>query len=131
MHLESKDTVVNKPVEELFGYVDNPAKLKEVMPESVTKFEAKDNGFVFAIKGAPMDIALDIKEKITNEKIVLTSANPSLDFDLVINLQGLNASQTMVKIVFDGRFNPMIKMMVQKPLQKFIDDMSGHMQLLQ
>lgn len=131
MHLESKDTVVNKPVEELFGYVDNPAKLKEVMPDSVTKFEAKDKGFVFAIKGAPMDIALDIKEKITNEKIVLTSANPSLDFDLVINLQGLNASQTMVKIVFDGRFNPMIKMMVQKPLQKFIDDMSGHMQLLQ
>lgn len=131
MHLESKDTVVNKPVEELFGYVDNLEKLKEIMPDNVTKFEAKDNGFVFAIKGAPMDIALDIKEKITNEKIVLTSANPSLDFELVINLHGLNASQTMVKTVFDGRFNPMIKMMVQKPLQKFIDDMAGNMKLLQ
>lgn len=124
MHLESKDTIVNKPVEELYSYVNEPDKLRDIMPDNINKFEVTDNGFVFSIKGAPMDIALNIKEKVINEKIVLASANSGLDFTLQILMHGLNASQSMVKLLFEGNFNPMIKMMVQKPLQKLVDDMS-------
>ncbi len=128
MHLESKDVLVNKPVDELFDYIDKPEKLKALMPDNITKFEATDNGFLFAIKGAPMDITLNIKEKIANEKLLLVSANPALDFSLQINTQGLNAAQSRVKVLFDGNFNPMVKMMVQKPLQRFIDDMSAKLE---
>lgn len=128
MHLESKDVLVNKPVDELFEYIDKPEKLKALMPDNITKFEVTDNGFLFAIKGAPMDITLNIKEKIANEKLLLVSANPALDFSLQINTQGLNAAQSRVKVLFDGNFNPMVKMMVQKPLQRFIDDMSAKLE---
>ncbi len=128
MHLESKDVLVNKPVDELFDYIDKPEKLKALMPDNITKFEVTDNGFLFAIKGAPMDITLNIKEKIANEKLLLVSANPALDFSLQINTQGLNAAQSRVKVLFDGNFNPMVKMMVQKPLQRFIDDMSAKLE---
>ena len=130
MHLESKDNLVNKPVEELYEYVDDPEKIRSLMPENVQKFEVTNDGFTFGIKGVPLDIKLKIEEKITNEKVVLKSANPNLDFSLTILMHGLNAHQTMMTMLFDGRFNPMINMLVQKPLQKFMEDFSGKTKLL-
>ncbi|MCU7693736.1 hypothetical protein ACFSPU_05265 [Haoranjiania flava] len=131
MRLESKDNVVNKPVSELFSFVENPEKIRSVMPDNVNKFEATADGFIFGIQGVPVDIKLKIKEKVANEKVVLVSANPNLDFTLSIFMQGLNAQQTMMNMVFEGEFNPMIKMMIQKPLQKFLNDFSGKAKLLQ
>lgn len=124
MRIESKDNVVNKPVEELYAYVESPEKIRAVMPDNVNKFEAADDGFVFGIQGVPIDIQLKVKEKLANEKVVLASANPNLDFTLSVYLQGLNAHQTLMDMLFEGQFNPMIKMLVQKPLQKFINDFS-------
>lgn len=122
--------MVNKPVSELFNLIESPESMQSIMPDNVNKFETTQNGFVFGIQGAPIDIGLAIKETITNEKIVLESTNPNLNFTLTTLLAELNTQESQVQILFNGSFNPMVKMMIQKPLQRFIDDLANNLEKL-
>jgi hypothetical protein len=66
---------------------------------------------------------------VENEKVVLKSAS-SLDFSLTGLLNPLNAAQTEVQILFDGNFNPFMKMVVEKPLQNFINSFTDKLESL-
>ena len=98
------------------------------MPESLQKFEAREDGFKFGLKGMP-EIALKI-ESVTPEKVTLSSASSSLEFSLKGMMNPLNESQTEVQLLFEGQFNPFIKMMVEKPLKNFIDALTDKIERL-
>ncbi len=98
------------------------------MPESLQKFEATDKGFRFGLKGMP-EIALNIDE-VSDQGVVLKSASSSLDFALNGKMSPLNDHQTEVQLLFDGKFNPFIKMMVEKPLQNFINSLTDQIEKL-
>ena len=111
--------IINKPVAEIVELLKVPENYEQLMPESLQKFEARDNGFKFSLKGMP-EIALQLGE-ITNEKAVLSSASSSLEFELVTNFNVISEAQTEAQMFFEGKFNPFIKMMVEKPLQNFMN----------
>lgn len=124
MHLESDKVIANISIEELFGYLKDATKLRALMPDNVNKFEPNDNGFTFSIENAPFDIGLIITEKIDNEKVVFQSTKANLDFKLSVFTQALDYNQTSFQAVFDGSFNFLIRAMVEKPLQKFLNDLA-------
>ena len=128
MNLEGRKIVVNKSVSELKEMLNNAQDYKNLMPDGLQTFEASDNGFKFSLKGMP-EIALKIEE-VTDQNVVLKSASSSLDFALKGALQPLNESQTEVQLLFDGKFNPFIKMMVEKPLQNFINSLTDKIEQL-
>lgn len=128
MNLEGKKIIVNKSVSELVEMLKTPQDYKNLMPSSLSKFESTENGFKFSLTGMP-EIALNIDE-VNNEKVVLKSANPSLDFALTGTMNALNENQTEVQLLFDGKFNPFIKMMVEKPLQNFINSLTENIEKL-
>lgn len=119
MNLEGRKIIINKPVAEIVELLKVPENYEQLMPESLQKFEARDNGFKFSLKGMP-EIALQLGE-ITNEKAVLSSASSSLEFELVTNFNVISEAQTEAQMFFEGKFNPFIKMMVEKPLQNFMN----------
>jgi hypothetical protein len=51
------------------------------MPDSLTSFEHREDGFKFGLKGMP-EVALKIAELEEDKKVVLKSASSSLDFSL-------------------------------------------------
>lgn len=118
MNLEGRKIVVNKSARELAEMLKSPENYRELMPEGLQTFETKDNGFKFGLKSMP-EIALKIEE-VSESGVTLKSANPSLDFSLKGLLKPLGETQTEAQLVFDGNFNPFIKMMVEKPLTNFI-----------
>ena len=63
-------------------------------------------------------------DEVTDTKAVLKSASSSLEFALTAALNPLNENQTEVQMLFEGKFNPFIKMMVEKPLQNFINTLT-------
>jgi hypothetical protein len=65
-----------------------------------------------------------------DKKVVLKSASSSLDFSLTGNINPINENQTEVQLLFDGNFNPFIKMMVEKPLQSFINALTDKIEQL-
>lgn len=126
MNLEGRKIVVNKSADELVQMLKNPADYKDLMPDSLQNFEARDNGFKFSLKGMP-EIALKI-ESVSNSEVILKSAASNLDFELKGVMNPISENQTEVQLLFEGKFNPFIKMMVEKPLQNFIDSLSDKLE---
>lgn len=129
MNLEGRKVVVNKSTKDLFDMLKKPQDYQHLMPESLVSFEHTEEGFKFGLKGMP-EIALKISEVIENEKVVLTSGNPSLDFSLTGLMNAISDSQSEVQLVFNGNFNPFIKMMVEKPLKTFIANLTDKIEQL-
>lgn len=128
MNLEGRKIIVNKSVNDLVGMLKNPEDYKNLMPESLQNFEVRDNGFKFGLKGMP-EIALKIDE-VTESQVLLSSASSSLDFLLKGTMNAVNENQTEVQLLFEGKFNPFIKMMVEKPLQNFINTLTDNIEKL-
>lgn len=128
MNLEGRKIIVNKSAKALQDMLKNPTDYEQLMPEGLQKFEAREDGFKFALKGMP-EIALKIDE-VTDQQVVLKSASSSLEFALTGTMNAINDNQTEVQLLFDGKFNPFIKMMVEKPLQNFINSLTDKIEQL-
>jgi len=122
MNLEGRKIIVNKSSKDLSELLKSPENYKDFMPDGLQKFETRDNGFKFGLQGMP-EIALKIDE-VDEQKAVLKSASSSLDFTLKATLNPVSENQTEVQMLFEGKFNPFIKMMVEKPLQNFINTLT-------
>jgi hypothetical protein len=120
MNLESPKVTVPKNNKEIFDFLSKVENFEKIMPENIDKFEAREESFVFALKGMP-EIKLKLQEVVPGKKIVLGSASDKLPFTLTANIEEKSASSSNVQLVFDGNFNPMMAMMVKGPLQKFIN----------
>ena len=128
MNLEGRKIIVNKSSSELAGMLKNPQDYKDLMPEGLQSFEAREDGFKFGLKGMP-EIALKI-DNVSDKEVVLKSASSSLDFALTGNMNPLNEKQTEVQLLFEGKFNPFLKMMVEKPLQNCINSLTDKIEQL-
>ena len=128
MNLEGRKIIVNKSSSKLAGMLKNPEDYKDLMPEGLQSFEAREDGFKFGLKGMP-EIALKI-DNVSDKEVVLKSASSNLDFALTGSMNPLNEKQTEVQLLFEGKFNPFIKMMVEKPLQNFINSLTDKIEQL-
>lgn len=129
MNLESNKTVVNKSQKELFEFLTNLNNFEKLMPDNIDKFEVDGESFIFSLKGMP-EIRLVLKEKQEYDKILLGAASSKLDFTLTANLVEVSENQSEVQLLFAGDFNPMMAMMVKKPLQNFINTLTEKAQEL-
>lgn len=126
MNLEGRKIIVNKSGAELVSMLNAPEGYRDLMPDSLQSFEVRDQGFKFSLKGMP-EIALTIDE-VTENQVTLKSASSSLDFALKGMMNPINENQTEVQLLFEGKFNPFIKMMVEKPLKNFIDALTDNIE---
>ena len=123
MNLESKKTIINKSQKEFFEFLTDLNNFKQLMPENTDKFEVDGDSFVFSLSGMP-EIRLVVKEKQEFDKIILGAASSKLSFSLTAVINEISDNTCETQLLFDGDFNPMMAMMVKKPLQKFIDTLS-------
>lgn len=130
MKLNSKRVSVKKSAEELCDYLSQVENFKSIMPENTTKFELIDeNSFVFALKGMP-DIALELREVVKPNKVVLGAKSDKIPFTLTGDIQEISKNESSIELLFDGQINAMMAMMVKNPLSKFLDALSTNLQSL-
>ena len=120
MNLESPKITVNKSSGELFDFLSKVENFEKIMPENTDKFEVREDGFVFALKGMP-EIRLKMMESEAPSKVVLGSASEKFPFSLTANIEEVEDQRSEAQLLFSGEFNPMVAMMVKGPLQRFID----------
>ncbi|MGM0391460.1 MAG: SRPBCC family protein [Bacteroidota bacterium] len=127
MNLESPRVTTQKSQQEMFHFLTNVENYKQVMPESMEKFEViASDTFLFTLKGMPQ-IALKITETKEPELVVLGSTSEKFNFSLKILVEPEGENQSAVQLLFDGKFNAMMAMMVKGPLTKFITNLSENM----
>lgn len=127
MNLEAPKATVNKSQQEVFDFLSDVKNFESLMPESISKFEALDEGkFLFALKGMP-EIVLKKKEVDEPSNIVLGAAGGSLDFALNIDIDEVSNNVSEVLLSFSGNFNTMMAMMIKKPITNFIQTLSDNL----
>lgn len=124
MNLESPKLLVKKNQTELYNFLTQVENYKQLMPESMEKFEiTAPDSFLFALKGMPQ-IELKIQETHEPDLVVLGSTSEKFNFTLNAIIEAAGDDSSNVQLLFDGKFNAMMAMMVKSPLKKFITTLS-------
>lgn len=125
MNLESPKVSVQKSASEIFDFLTKVENFEKIMPENTDKFEAQDESFLFALRGMP-EIRLKLREKIEHNKIVFGSTSEKFPFTLTGNISKNNEDSSEIQLIFEGKFNAMMAMMIKGPIQNFINTLTSN-----
>lgn len=123
MNIEGNKVIVKKSTKEVFGFLIKLENFEQLMPENTQKFEVDGDSFIFGLKGMP-EIRLVMKEKTEYSNVTLGAASSKLPFTLSSDITEISENESEVVLKFEGDFNPMMAMMVKKPLTKFIETLT-------
>ena len=119
MKLESSIATVAKPIEDVFEQLTLASTYELLMPDEAS-FRIKDEKhFSFKLGGMPV-IPLKLERQTPNTQIVMAADGGSVPFELHTNLEAVDG-ETKIQLVFEGNINPMMLMMVKKPLTQFLE----------
>ncbi|CAL2104385.1 conserved protein of unknown function [Tenacibaculum sp. 190130A14a] len=127
MNIEGNTITVQKSSKELFEFFSKLDNFEQLMPENTQKFEVDGDSFIFGLKGMP-EIRLVMKEKTEFSNITLGAASSKLPFTLAADINEVSENESKVTLKFNGDFNPMMAMMVKKPLSKFIETLTENIE---
>ena len=123
MNIEGKKVSISKSSKEAYNFFMTLENFKLLMPSSTEKFEVDGDSFLFGLKGMP-EIRLVLGDSIEYSNVSLGAASSKLSFTLEANIYSISDSSSEVQLQFHGDFNPMMAMMVKKPLTNFIDTLT-------
>jgi hypothetical protein len=129
MEILGTKTTVKKSSEDLFDFLVQLTNYEQLMPSNTEKFEIDGESFVFGLKGMP-EIRLVLKEKKHPNLIVLGAASSKMPFTLEIPIDRISKDTSEVTLRFSGELNPMVSMMVKKPLTNFIGALTENLEKL-
>ncbi|MCF2876196.1 MULTISPECIES: SRPBCC family protein [Tenacibaculum] len=125
MNIEGNKVTVKKSAKDIFDFFSKLENFEQLMPENTQKFEVDGDSFIFGLKGMP-EIRLVMKEKTEYSNITLGAASSKLPFTLSSDISEVSENECEVVLKFNGDFNPMMAMMVKKPLTKFIETLTDN-----
>ena len=129
MEINSSTATVDQSTDILFSKLSQVDTYELLMPKGAAFTAISDNQFRFKLGGMP-EIDLTISEKQLNKSIVLKSSVDKISFSLRGQLTEVSGDQTDIQLHFKGDFNPMVAMMVKKPLTKFMESLVSNMHKL-
>ena len=129
MHIEGEKITINRSKKGIYEFFTTLNNFELLMPSNTEKFEVDGNSFLFALKGMP-EIRLVLGDCTEYSKVVLGAARSKLSFTLEANISSLSDQVSDVQLEFKGDFNPMMAMMVKKPLTTFIETLTENMSKL-
>ena len=123
MNIEGNTIRLEKSQEHLFNFFSDVKNFEQIMPENINKFEVDGDSFLFGLPGLP-EIRLVLKDKTPFSNVTLGAASSKLPFTLSANIKEITENKSEVSLIFEGDFNPMMAMMITKPLNKFVTTLS-------
>ena len=120
---ESKLVEIENSIENVFAFLSDFNNFEKLMPPQVTNWKATHDECSFTISGMA-SLGMKIIEKTPSTLIKIESLPGKIPFTfhLFVQLTSLASAKTQGQLVFDSAdMNPMVRMMVEKPLKSFFD----------
>ncbi len=121
--IKSQAVTINKSDEEIFNFISNFTNFANLMPQQVQDVKITQDSCSFSMQGMPL-IKLKIYEKTPFSSVKMKAEDGKLPFTLSCSLESVNETQCIVQFHFEAELNPMMKMMVAKPLGNFLNLLS-------
>lgn len=129
--IESKKVEIKRNVEFVYEYLADFTHFSMVANDKIENFKATQDRCSFTIKGMT-DMGLKIISRMPNESITISNdtdvpSSMPLNFLIIFEFERVEpyVSRVIVKMELDA--NPMIAMMVKKPLEKFVNSLADGM----
>jgi carbon monoxide dehydrogenase subunit G len=124
MEIQSQKSVVNASKEEVYNFLSNAANIEALLPsKNIEDFQATETACSFKVQGG-FTISLEQSNLVPNEQIGMKSGEKSpFPFELTVHIEEENG-ETVGYLLFNGKVNKMMQMMVKKPLTNLFDYMS-------
>lgn len=123
---ESKITAISAPVEVVYAGLSNFKNLervKDLIPQDkVQDLEIEEDSIRMKVDGLGQKIVINIVERIPNDTIKFGAENIPLQMNFWIQLKGVAADDTRMKLTLKADIPMMFKMMLDKKIQQGIDD---------
>ena len=117
---KSEKVTANLNYKDLFEKFTNLNNLKDYLPKEVEEFESSVDNCSFKIEQLPK-MSLQITEKYAYEKIKFESNESQIPFHMFCYIEKNEDNTTDVVIEIDMELNFMMKMLVQKPINIFLE----------
>lgn len=128
MTIESTTAIAKSPISEVFEKLSQASTYESLMPPEASFRMVDEEHFSFKLGSMPV-IPLKMERKTPYNQIVLAADGGNVPFKLHVNLTEVGA-QTQIQVIFQGEINPMMQMMVKKPLTNFLEALIGNAQTL-
>ncbi len=127
MRIESDKSEISKPASEIFSFLTDFNNFQKLMPLQVTNWKSTADECSFTISGMA-SIGMKIVEKTPNSNIkIISNGKVPFEFTLNIHLTENAPAQTTGQLIFEADLNPMMSMMVEKPLRNFFNLLAQRM----
>jgi len=119
--IESERVVINNSKELIYNFLSNFNNFGKLMPEQIINWNSTDDSCSFTIKGLT-ELNMKIKEKTPFDQIIIESdSKVPFTFELKWYFKVVEINKTEAQLIFIADLNPMLNMMVSKPLQNFVN----------
>lgn len=125
--IHSKEVHIAKPAAELYAFLQDMNHFQQLLPQDrISEWKSDGNSCSFKVQGAAtIGLMLDGGVAPGLVKMKATDRSP-FPFTLDVHLEE-DASGTRAWQVFNADLNPMIRMMVEKPLKNLFDHIADRM----
>ena len=129
--IESKKVEIKRNVEFVYEYLSDFTHFSMVANDKIENFKATQDKCSFTVKGMT-DMGLKIISRMPNESITITNdtevpSSMPLNFLIIFEFERVDPYVTKVIVKMELDANPMIAMMVKKPLEKFVNSLADGM----
>ena len=117
---QSEEVTANLYYKDLFKKFTDLNNLKGYLPKEVKEFESSTNNCSFKIEQLPK-ISIQLTEKIAYSQIKFESNESQIPFEMNCYLKKNDNNTTNVILEINMEVNFMMKMLVQKPINIFLE----------
>ncbi|MCF8236135.1 MAG: hypothetical protein K9G67_14150 [Bacteroidales bacterium] len=129
---KSEQKTINRSAAYIYNFLSDFTNFEHLMPEQITNWQATENNCSFTIQGMA-DVAMRMEEKIPGKKVyVVSEGKVPFEFDMTFKLDEEKDNNTKVNLMINASINPMMVMMVKRPLSNLVnimvDKLKEHME---
>jgi carbon monoxide dehydrogenase subunit G len=127
--IESKIGTIKASEERVYNFISNFNNFKQFIPaDKVQDFQSTEDSCKFSVPNMGQ-VGLRIIEKEPYKTIKITGDGmANQQFMFWVQLIQIEEFDTRIKLTIKAELNPMLKMMVAKPLQSFLDKLVDAME---
>lgn len=115
---------INKPAKEVFDFLSNFKNYTKVMPSEISDWKATEAHCTFK-KDKFVNIGMQFEHKIPNSEIkIIDYAKNAFPYSLTILIKEIEPNSTSTQMIFEGKPNAFLKLVVQKPLSLFFNNLN-------
>ena len=123
-HFKSPEATTHISAKEFFIRFSNLNNLKDFLPKEIKEFQSNEDSCSFKLSKLPK-ISLEIIEKTEYNLIKLQSKDSKIFFDLNCKIkQDIDKNKCKVTLGIDIKLNFMMKIMIEKPLNQLLQDLT-------